>query len=500
MALINKMDLSTNNLLGSLPDSFGQLGMLTYLNLSHNSFQNSIPYIFGDLISLTTLDLSSNNLSGTIPKYLTNLTYLTSLNLSFNELQGPIPDEGVFRNITLQSLIGNFGLCGAPRLGFSSCLGNSHSVNNGHLLKFLLSSVALALAAIAICLYWLIRRNSLKQGEVTTDVHGVEPISHRLVSYHEVVRATENFSEEKMLGAGSLGKVFKGQLDDGLVVTIKVLNMQVEQAIKSFDAECQVLRMARHRNLIRILNTCSNLDFRALLLQYMPNGSLEAHLHTENSEPLGFIKRLDIMLGVAEAMEYLHHHHCQVVLHCDLKPRNVLFDEDMMAHVAGFGIAKLLLGYDNSMVSASMPGTIGYMAPELAYMGKASRKSDVFSFGIMLLEVFTGKRPTDPMFVGESSLRQWVSQAFSAMLVDVVDKKLLQGEEISSRDFHHQINTTPSALPSTACNSDFVVSTFKLGLECSSDSPNERVSMNNVVVRLKKIKKDCSASMAATKG
>lgn len=294
---IDLIDISENHLAGSLPISFGQVGLLSYLNLSHNTFNNSIPNSFEKLINLATLDLSYNNLSGGIPMYFANLTYLTALNLSFNKLEGQIPYGGVFSNITLESLIHNAGLCGAPRLGFSPCLEKSRSTNL-HFLKFVLPIVAVAFGAIAVCFYVLVKPK-IKNPHAKASFDTVDAISHRLVTYHEIVRATSNFSDDNLLGTGSFGKVFKGQLDDGLLVAIKVLNMQADQSMRSFDAECHVLRMARHRNLVKVLNTCSNLDFRALLLQLMPNGCLESYLHTEGRRCTeSFLKRLEIMLDV----------------------------------------------------------------------------------------------------------------------------------------------------------------------------------------------------------
>uniref|UniRef100_A0A0D3EST7 non-specific serine/threonine protein kinase n=1 Tax=Oryza barthii TaxID=65489 RepID=A0A0D3EST7_9ORYZ len=479
LTAITKMDLSRNQLSGDIPFSFGELQMMIYMNLSNNLLQGSIPDSVGKLLSIEELDLSSNVLSGVIPKSLANLTYLANLNLSFNRLEGQIPEGGAFSNITVKSLMGNKALCGLPSQGIESCQSKTHSRSIQRLLKFILPAVV-AFFILAFCLCMLVRRKMNKQGKMPLS-SDADLLNYQLISYHELVRATRNFSDDNLLGSGSFGKVFKGQLDDESIVAIKVLNKQQEVASKSFDTECRALRMARHRNLVRIVSSCSNLDFKALVLEYMPNGSLDNQLYSNDGLHLSFLQRLSIMLDVAMAMEYLHHHHFEVVLHFDLKPSNILLDNDMVAHVADFGISKLLFGDDNSITLTSMPGTVGYMAPEFGSTGKASRRSDVYSYGIVLLEVFTRKKPTDPMFVSELTFRQWINQAFPYELSNVTDCSLQQDGHTGTEDLS---KLSEDSIIVNTC----LASIIELGLLCSRDAPDDRVPMNEVVIRLNKIK------------
>ncbi|KAJ1284907.1 hypothetical protein BS78_03G241300 [Paspalum vaginatum] len=492
---ISYMDLSSNQLHGSIPTSLGVLNTLTYLNLSKNMLQDQVPDAIGKLSSIKTLDLSYNTLSGTIPKSLANLSYLTTLNLSFNRLYGQIPESGVFSNITLESLEGNVALCGLPRLGFPQCPIDDE-LNHSHRFGLLKLVVPCIIGSIVIgaCLFILIRTRVNKRPKKPPVVASLEANNHMTISYFELARATNNFDSDNLLGEGSFGKVYKGTLDDEQTVAVKVLNIELESATMSFDVECRALRMARHRNLVRILTTCSNLDFKALVLQYMPNGSLDEWLFSGNRRGLGLLQRVSIMCDVALAMAYLHHEHFEAVLHCDLKPSNVLLDEDMTACVADFGIARLLLGEDTSIVSRNMHGTIGYMAPEYASTGKASRKSDVFSYGIMLLEVITGKKPTDAMFNQELSLREWVSQGFPSRLAHVVDRSLVLDEEATGSEYIVQ-SADWSSRQESPSGWSCLVQIVDLGLQCSWDSPEERVAMKDVAAKLARIKECLSSSI-----
>ncbi|CAK9173794.1 unnamed protein product [Ilex paraguariensis] len=465
------IDLSLNQFSGDIPSSstVGGLQNVVQLFLDHNRLQGSIPESFSGLISLEFLDLSHNNLSGVIPKSLEALLYLTYFNVSFNRLSGEIPNGGPFMNFTKGSFMSNEAFCGAPWLQFPPCDSNSNHRSKKRrvlLIVFVLLGIASIVLALTVVLL-LIRGRRRNHTPTQNDL--LSKIMHERISYHELRRATDGFSESNLIGTGSFGSVYKGILANGTPFAIKVFNLQTEGAFKSFDTECDVLRNLRHRNLTKVISSCSNLDFKALVLEYMPNGSLEKWLYSHNYY-LDITQRLDIMIDVACALEYLHHGYSTPVVHCDLKPSNVLLDVDMVGHLTDFGIAKLF-GAAESLVQTTTLGTLGYIAPEYGSEGLISTRCDVYSYGIMLMETFSRKKPTDEMFAGDLSLKGWINETLSNAISQVIDANLIRPEE-------------PNLITKVQCAS----SIMELALNCSVELPEERIYIKDVLSALKKIK------------
>ncbi|KAA8535553.1 hypothetical protein F0562_030561 [Nyssa sinensis] len=417
--VMNNMDLSRNHIEGSIPSTIGSFKILTAINLSRNSFKGSIPESFGVMVGLEFIDLSYNNISGTIPKSLEALRSLKYLNLSYNKLSGEIPNRGPFVNFAAESFMGNEALCGQSFLQIPTCkIHNSQKMQIKQIfLKYILPIIASIVLVVSFTYIVIKYRGRKTQTPNLVDLAPI--IEHKRISYQELRDATNNFCDANLLGVGSFASVFKGVLADGIIVAVKILNLELDGAFKSFDAECKVLRNIRHRNLVKVISSCSNLELRALVLQYMSNGSLEKWLYSHNY-CLDLFQRVSIIFDVALALEYLHHGQSEVVVHCDLKPNNVLLDEDMVAHVGDFGIAKIM-AQNKTETQTKTLGTIGYIAPEYGSEGRVSTKGDIYSYGIMLLEMFTRKKPTDEMFTGELSMRQWVRASLPSKLMEVVD-------------------------------------------------------------------------------
>ncbi|KAJ9159734.1 hypothetical protein P3X46_025213 [Hevea brasiliensis] len=480
LEVIYQMDLSKNQFFGGIPSEIGGLQQLIYLSLSRNKFQGPIPGSIGSTVSLEYLDLSNNILSGVIPKSLEALSYLKYLNLSYNRLEGEIPSRGPFTNFTAQSFMHNVGLCGAPQLGFKPCNAPSSPQKSIRFLKYVLLATASAILVLAF-VYVLARRWRKKENSPASTWSDLLHIATcRRFSYQELMLATNGFNESNLLGKGSWSSVYRGMLVDGMAVAVKVFNLQLEGALESFEAECEVLRNIRHRNLIKIISSCANVDFKALVMEFMPNGSLEALLHS-NSYFLDMLQRLNILVDVALAMEYLHYNYSTPVVHCDIKPSNVLLDENMVAHLGDFGISKLL-GESISMTQTKTLATIGYMAPEYGSQGIVSTRGDVYSYGIMLMETLTGKKPTDKMFEGEMCLKDWVLDS-------------MQNGEISVILDSNLLNTNESDF---AAKVQCVSSVMSLAVECCEESPEMRINTREVLQRLRKIKDKYEKNIQAT--
>ncbi|KAK0583727.1 hypothetical protein LWI29_002213 [Acer saccharum] len=456
---------------GHIPRSIGSLKGLTFIELSSNNLTGAIPSTVGGLERLQRFHVDDNKIEGLIPKELCSLQQLGEISFRNNEITGPIP-----YCISNLSLLQKLDLS-ANRLN-SSIPVTLWDLENLLFLNlssnFLSASLPASIGLVVIIVFavtYMLRKNQERALQAPTSVDNLLPVAqHRMITYQELRRATDNFSESNFLGKGSFGSVYKGILSDGTIVAVKVLNLELEDAFKSFDAECKVLRAMRHRNLVKIISTCSNLELRALILQYMPNGNLEKWLYLQNNN-LDIHRRVSIMVDVASALEYLHHGQSEPVVHCDLKPSNILLDEDMVAHVSDFGISKILAENKNATHTKTL-GTLGYIAPEYGSEGKVSTRGDVYSYGIMLLEIFTAKKPTDEMFSKEMSLRKWVAESFPKKTIHIIDGALFDAEEGDDLKATHAI----------------LLSIIELGLECTKELPVERIDMKDVVVKLNKIK------------
>ncbi|GKV21207.1 hypothetical protein SLEP1_g31203 [Rubroshorea leprosula] len=371
------LDVSDNMFSGKIPNSLSGCTSLELLYLNRNQFQGSIPESLSSLRGIRKLDLSVNNLTGKIPQYMETLA-LEYLNLSFNNLEGDIPMKGIFKNASAVFVVGNKNLCGGiPELRLPKCrikATKKGKLSYVQIIIMVVSLLGVIIVSISL-LCWTKRKNSDQSSRFSLK----EPL--RQLSYQSLLKATDGFSSTNLLGKGSFGSVYKGVIEeDGAHVAVKVLDLLYRGASKSFMVECEALKNIRHRNLVKIITSCSSIDFqgndfKALVYELMPNGSLDNWLHASAQETnngqsrvqsLSLLQRISIAIDVASALDYLHYNCGKPIVHCDLKPSNVLLDNDMTAHVGDFGLAKFISSeskMSNQSSSVGVRGTIGYAAP-----------------------------------------------------------------------------------------------------------------------------------------
>ena len=374
---VQAIDLSANNFFGVIASSIGRCISLEYLNLSHNMLEGTIPESLKQIINLGYLDLAFNNLTGNVPIWIGGSQKIKNLNLSYNRLTREVPNSGRFKNLGRSSFMGNMGLCGGSKpMGLHPCEIQKQEHTKRKWTRYLFaisipcSLFILVLIALTVPRFFFKNRSADAGTTILMDSpthHGSQTLTER-----ELEIATSGFDEANLLGKGSFGRVYKAIINDGqTVVAVKVLQEGCSQGYKSFKRECQILSGIRHRNLVRMIGSTWNPGFKAIVLEYIGNGNLEQHLYPGGSDEGGCAlklrERMGIAIDVVNGLEYLHDGCPVQVVHCDLKPQNVLLDYDMVARLADFGIGKLISADKPrehfTTTTAFLRGSVGYIPP-----------------------------------------------------------------------------------------------------------------------------------------
>ncbi|XP_045085680.1 probable LRR receptor-like serine/threonine-protein kinase At1g05700 isoform X1 [Aegilops tauschii subsp. strangulata] len=430
------------------------------LNLSSFGLVGAISTNFRDLKALQYLDLSHNNLSGPIPNFLGQLSSLMFLDLSSNDLSGPIPYNLLQRsqNGSLLLRVGdNANLCANG----TACRSGRKKIN-GTLLVAIVVPIA---AAFALFVIFLLLCQVLK-GKAKRNTTGHEDksalLENREFSYKELKHITNNFSQE--IGKGGFGPVFLGYLENGNPVAVKVRSESSSQGGKEFLAEARHLTRIHHKNLVSLAGYCKDRNHLALVYEYMPEGNLQDHLRaTSTCKPLSWEQRLQIALDAAQGLEYLHIACKPALIHRDVKSRNILLTTDLGAKIADFGLTKAFSDSETH-ITTEPAGTMGYLDPEYFRSYHISEKSDLYSFGVVLLELITGHAPVIPINDSMSiHIGEWVHQSLDhGNIESIVDAKMGGDYDINS-----------------------VWKAADLALHCKRDASRERPTMAEVVAQLK---------------
>nr|ACN30679.1 unknown [Zea mays] len=434
--------MQNNNITGPIPAEIGKLTKLKTLDLSSNHLYGGIPASVGHLESLQYLRLNNNTLSGPFPSASANLSQLVFLDLSYNNLSGPIPGS-LARTF---NIVGNPLICGTNTE--EDCYGTapmpmSYKLNSSQGAPPLAKSkshkfVAVAFGAAIGCIsilslaagflfWWRHRRN--RQILFDVDDQHMENVglgNVKRFQFRELQAATDNFSGKNLLGKGGFGFVYRGQLPDGTLVAVKRLkDGNVAGGEAQFQTEVEMISLALHRNLLRLYGFCTTATERLLVYPYMSNGSVASRL--KGKPPLDWATRRRIALGAGRGLLYLHEQCDPKIIHRDVKAANVLLDDCCEAIVGDFGLAKLL-DHRDSHVTTAVRGTVGHIAPEYLSTGQSSDKTDVFGFGILLLELVTGQTALEfgkAANQKKGAMLDWVKKMHQEKKLDVlVDKGL----------------------------------------------------------------------------